>query len=205
MTDSTPGNGPPEDAVPPEIVDLAASCADYVRGAVGVELDFTADTLPLLDHYVAGVRETLAGRDEIGGLVARVVGAYFGEVLRRTFGGFWRAPSSSLHDWAFCARSVFLSVNPAGVAYDALFAGTEHDGPRSQLRVAPEYREAVSARLASLPPVPEDEFYLLSTRLEAVEVAVEALRAEMVAAGYDETEFEPADYVAEELRPLGEA
>jgi hypothetical protein len=183
---------------PPEVIqDLARSCQDYVKKAVGVELDYTADTLPLLDHYIAAVRADILEREELRGLVAHAVGAYFGEVVRRTFGGFWRMPSANVHDWAVCARPVFLSINPMAVALDALAAGQEHDGPRSDLRVAPEYREAVNQRLSALPPVAEEEFYLLSTRLEAIEVAVDALRASMSADGYEDQEFDEGDYAAE--------
>jgi hypothetical protein len=186
-----------EPPAPDVIQDLARSCQDYVKKAVGVELDYTRDTLPLLDHYVAAVRSDVQEREELRRLVAHAVGAYFGEVIRRTLGGFWRMPSPNVHDWAVCARPVFLSINPIAVALDALAGGQEHDGPRSDLRVAPEYREAVAARLAALPPMEEDEFYLLSTRLEAIEVAASALKASMTADGYEDQEFDEGDYAAE--------
>jgi hypothetical protein len=183
---------------PPEVIeDLASSCRDYVKKAVQVELDFTRDTLPLLDHYVTTVRAEVQDRDELRRLVIHAVGAYFGEVVRRTIGGFWRMPSANVHDWAVCARPVFMSVNPMAVAYDALAGGQDHDGPRSDLRVAPEYRAAIAERLALLPPVPEDEYYLLSTRLEVIEVAADALRALMSASGYEDQEFDESDYAAE--------
>jgi hypothetical protein len=192
---------PPEQPAPQEIVDLTAVCIDYVRNALDLELDLSAETLPVLDHYVRGVRATIEGRDELGSLVARAVGAYFGELARRSLSGFWRIPSPNLHDWAVCGSHVFLSVNPIGVAYDALAGGTEHGGPRSQLRVAPEYRAAVDARLANLPEVTDDEFYLLSTRLEAIEIAADELRVQMSRAGYEGVDFDAADYEAE-ARPL---
>ena len=41
------------DAPPPEqIADLARACVDYVKRALHVELDFSAETLPMLDHYL---------------------------------------------------------------------------------------------------------------------------------------------------------
>jgi hypothetical protein len=186
-----------EPPAPDVIQDLARSCEDYVKKAVGVELDYTRDTLPLLDHYVAAVRDDVREREELRQLVAHAIGAYFGEVMRKTIGGFWRMPSPNVHDWSVCARPVFLSINPMAVAFDALADGHEHDGPRSDLRVAPEYRSAVADRLAALPPVPEDEFFLLSTRLEAIEVAAAALKASMSADGYEDQEFELGDYAAE--------
>jgi hypothetical protein len=186
-----------EPPAPEVIQDLARSCLDYVKKAVGVELDYTRDTLPLLDHYVAAMRADVQEREELRRLIAHAIGAYFGEVMRRTIGGFWRMPSPNVHDWAVCARPVFLSINPMAVAFDALADGQEHDGPRSDLRVAPEYRSAVADRLSALPPVSEDEFFLLSTRLEAIEVAAAALKASMSADGYEDQEFDEGDYAAE--------
>ena len=186
------------EAPAPEVIDdLARACQSYVREAIGVELDYTRDTLPLLDHYLSTIRADVRERGELRQLVAHAVGAYFGEVMKRTIGGFWRMPSANVHDWAVCARTVFMSVNPMAVAYDAVFGGEQHDGPRSDLRVALEYRASIAGRLSSLPPVPEDEFYLLSTRLEVIEVAADALRSLMSASGYDEQEFDESDYAAE--------
>ena len=70
---------------PPEAVrELAEACVGYVLGAVGVPLDYTPDTLPLLDHYLRTVPENAAG--EVLALIAPAAGAYFGEVVRRTIG-----------------------------------------------------------------------------------------------------------------------
>lgn len=191
---------PPEPPEPP-IDGHVRACIDYVRRAVGVELDFTPETLPVLDHYLGDVRKTLDERPALAPLVASAAGAYFGEVVRSHIPSFWRLPSPNVHDWSLCLRVAFLSFNPIGVAYDALFQTIEHDGPRSMLKVAPEDKEYLSRRLETLPPVPEDEYFLLSTRFEVIEVAVEALRAKLDSSGYDELTFEETDYDAE-LRPL---
>ncbi|MDX2053288.1 MAG: hypothetical protein SFV15_12895 [Polyangiaceae bacterium] len=183
--------------VPDHVAELCGSCVQYVWRSLKVPLDFTPETLPLLDHYIAGVRGELSAKPELGPLLARVVGAYFGEVVRKAHFGMWRASAPNVHDWQLCLRSVFLWFNPIGVAYDALFNTTEHDGPRSHLRVAPEDREALDFRLSEAPPVPEAEFYLLTTRLEALEIAVEALRLRMSARGYADVEFSENDYAAE--------
>ena len=191
----------PREAPPPPIDGHVRACIEYVRRAALVELDFTPETLPVLDHYVSLVRPTLADRPEIALLTANAIGSYFGEVVRERIPGFWRLPSANVHDWALCSSVVFLSLNPMGVAYDALFQSTDHDGPRSMLRVAAEDREYLSRRLETLPPVPEDEYYLFSTRFEVIEVAAEALRARLEQSGYSEMQYEETDYEAE-LRPL---
>jgi len=188
-------------AAPPDpIPEYVNACLDYVRRALGFELDFSPETLGVLDHYVGTVRTTLVDRPELAALVARATGAYFGEVVRGMIPGFWRIPSASVHDFQLCSRVAYLWVNPIGVAYDALFGGTDHDGPRSMVCCAPEDREFLERRLATLPPVPEDQYYFFSTRIEVLEVANEALSARLEEQGYGGTELDEADY-ANELAP----
>ena len=194
---SEPGAGPERvpDGPDAEIVELSAACRQYVGSAFGIELDFSPETLPLLDHYVKGARADVAGRPQLLPLMARVVGAYFGEVARRHLGLFWYLPSADAHTWQVCGRSAFLSISPIGVAYDALTASGDHSGPSSQLRLSPEERDFVQRRLDSLPEVSDEEYYLLSTRLEILEIAADALRAQMQAAGCGDVEFDLRDYL----------
>lgn len=182
---------------PEPIADLVRACLEYVKRSLGTDLDFTPDTLPLLDHYLREVREELAAKPELAQLTAHAAGAYFGEVLRRQMRGFWRLPSNNLHDFQVCSSVAFVSINPFGVAYDALYDSTEHDGPRSNLRLAPEDHQYIAARLATVPELPDDQYYLLSTRIEVIEITVEALRARLDEEGYAELEYTPEDYDAE--------
>jgi hypothetical protein len=182
---------------PEPISELVRACLDYVKRSLGTDLDFTPETLPLLDHYLSEVRDTLGDKPELAQLTAHAAGAYFGEVLRRQIRGFWRTPSASLHDFQVCSSVAFVAINPFGVAYDALYGNVEHDGPRSNLRVAGEDQGYIAARLATVPELPEEQFYLLSTRLEVIEITVEALRARLEEQGYSETEYGPDDYDGE--------
>jgi hypothetical protein len=186
------------DPAPEPIAELVRACLSYVKQALGTDLDFTPETLPLLDHYLGEVHEELAAKPELAQLTAHAAGAYFGEVLRRQMRGFWRMPSDSLHDFQICSSVAFVSINPFGVAYDALFRGTDHDGPRSNLKLAPEDHGYIAARLATVPEVPEDQFFLLTTRIEAIEITVEALRARLEEEGYSEMEYTLEDYEAEQ-------
>jgi hypothetical protein len=94
-------------------------------------------------------------------------------------------------------------VNPVGIAYDALYGSVEHDGPRSLPRASPEDRPYLERRLATLPPVPEEQYFLLTTRLEVLEVANEALHARLEEQGYGESELTEQDYATEAPgRPL---
>jgi hypothetical protein len=67
------------------------------------------------------------------------------------------------------------------------------------LQCATEDREFLEQRLSAMPPVPEQEFYLFTTRFEVIEVSVEALRARLDQRGDGESEFGEDDY-APELR-----
>ncbi len=190
------GGSVPEAPEPPpaEIGDLVEACREFVRRALALELDLSADTLPVLDHYLSLVRSSAEERPTLVPLVTRAVGAYFGELVRRRIGGFWFLPDADVHHWLLCATPVYLSLNPVGIAYDALYGQSDHDGPSAELRLAPEDREAVEKRLALLPPVSESDYFLLSTRLEVLDIAVDALRAQMMAGGRQDVTFEPADY-----------
>jgi hypothetical protein len=191
---STSDDADKQGAPPEAVAEATSACLDYVLRATGVMLDFRPDTLSVLDHYAVVVRKELLTRPELGPLVARAMGAYFAEVLRARFAGFWRVPSANVHDWQLCFETVFLWINPIGVGYDALHGNDEHEGPRSPLRTAPEDRDFIKQRLEAIPPVPEDEYYLFTTRFEVIEACVEALAARLEASGYGGTEFSEEDY-----------
>lgn len=163
------------DAAPATIVELAAVACEYVRRAVGIELDFTAETLPIADHYAQLARAGLEQRAELEPLIARALGAYFGEVVRRRIPAFWHVPSEDSHEWRLCASRVLVALNPVGVAYDAIHRNSEHEGPSGDLILGREERAVVAARLEALPAVREQDFYLLSTRLEVLEIVEDAL------------------------------
>jgi hypothetical protein len=188
---------PHVDELAGELKQLSETCREYVRRAVGTQLDDTPDTLPVLDHYIKISRDSMQQRPELMALAARAVGAYFGEVVRRQMDGFWYLGSPDTEDWYVCARAVFLAINPVGAAYEALTGTSEHAGPSAQLRVHRASRGRVEQRLNSLPPVSEPDYYLLSTRLEALEVAAAALAADSIAHGEERVELGRDDYAPE--------
>jgi hypothetical protein len=179
---------------PSEIQELAVNCVQYVQAALGVELDGTSDTLPVLDHYIISARAELVERPELESLVVRSAGAYFGIVLATDFDGFWRIPSPDIYDWLLCLHPVYMAVNPIGIAFDALKGHSQHPGPSSQLLLGREERAVVSPRLEALPPIAEDDYFRLSTRYDAFEVAYAALRERMVDEGQSDILFQPEDY-----------
>jgi hypothetical protein len=146
----------------------------------------------VLDHYLATRREELRTKPEAVGLVARAVGAYFGEVIRRQIRSFWRISPDDFSGWELRLEPVYLVFNPIDVAYDAITHGDEA-GPTAHLQLEDEDREVVEARLAELPGVTDEEFFLLSTRLEVLEIAIEAIKARMFGLGLGEGKFSDDD------------
>jgi hypothetical protein len=181
-------------AVPEAILELAEGCRGFVAQAVGVELDFTPETLPILDHYLAMARGGIDQRPEVLELVLRSAGAYFGEVLRRTLDGFWCRSDADVHLWQLGLRRAYLALNPAGIVREVLARGADLAGPDAALHLDRDDRTAVEQRLAALPAVSEEEYYLLSTRFEALEVMYEALRDKMQAEGIAAVELGVEDY-----------
>src|SRR5437868_7407822 len=103
--DEEPALSPP----PPEVGELAEACIVYVERATGVRLDYTPETLPLLDHYVRTMRAELPTKDDLLALVAAPVGAYLGEVMRRALALAWFTPPGDYRRWRVELEDVFLS------------------------------------------------------------------------------------------------
>jgi hypothetical protein len=188
-----------------EVRELSARCEQHVRDAVGLALDGSVETLPILDHYIRLSVEASARRPELLPLLSRTVGAYFGQVVADHLGGFWWLPSGDVYTWHICLRSVFLAFNPIGMAHAALTWSLAEaqlaDGPSAELRLSGRYRDSIEQRLAALPPVREADFFSLSTRLEGLEIAAAALGEAMAVAGVADQVFDDDDY-GEELAGL---
>lgn len=184
---AAPPQGPPEG-----VTDLAASCVRFVRARYGVELDFSPDTLSLLDQYVRDARQGETDKAETLELLTAVTGAYFGEVVRLTFGGEWKAEGES-EDWRICLEPVYLAFNPLGTMREAL-KGAEQPGWHAHFAMEEEDRAYVEERIAALGEVDEDEFFLPTTRWDVLEISIEALQSRMGARGETGVRFSREDY-----------
>ncbi len=203
MTDQSDNSkySPFQDA-PKPIVELAQSLVDFVERAIGIRPDFSPETLPLVDHYAAEVRQQLKERPELLDLASQAAGAYFGEVLRRSLPGFWRVSTGNQHDWLVCGLHSFVAINPMGAGYDSIVGGQNHSGPSGSLRLAAEDRQQIVARLEALPFETSEDFYKLSTRYEILDIVHEGVRIQAESRGYNDIEYTEADYDTD-LRPLG--
>ncbi len=185
------GDAPCPEA-PARVLELVASCQRMVAGAVGIPMDGTSDTLPLLDHYVTAARAEVERKPELQAVLEQSIGGYFGEIVRRTYGGYWRIagePSA----WRVTLSSVYLAFNPVGVAREALL-GDHAEGWHAHAKVEEAYEGFVKARLDAFGDVDADEFFLPSSRWDGLEVVISAVRERMVSEEEADGFFEPSDY-----------
>jgi|GEM_PF-840722 len=180
------------EAPPPQVAELVAACMRFVASKYKVALDGTADTLSLVDQYVREARAAFIDRPESIDLVAPAVGAYLGEVIRHAFGAEWFCEGA--HDaWRIYCRHVYLSLNPIGVAREAITM-SEQPGWSAHVALDPAERPLIEERLAVMPDVDEDEYFLPSTRFDTLAVIVDTLRAHAESAGTGDIEFTREDY-----------
>lgn len=186
----------PEDqplpAPPPQVAELVAACMRFVASKYKVALDGTPDTLSLVDQYIREARAAYEARPESIDLVAPAVGAYLGEVMRQEFSAEWFADGSH-ESWRLYFHHVFLAFNPVGMAREAITM-KEEEGWNAHLTLDPAEREAIEERLAVMPDVDEDEYYLPTTKLDVITVVVETLLARAEAAGTSDVTFTREDY-----------
>lgn len=158
---------------PTEVLDLANSCVAAVQKAVGVELDFTQDTLPVLDHYA---QIESSDDDEILALVAPMLGAYFGEVIRRTVGpAEWSCPNDAHAEWRLQFDRMSLRFNPVGLALEVL-TGEDAGAWGANLQMEKADRPLVESALAAYGDVSEEDYYRFSVRFEGIEQAYNAFK-----------------------------
>lgn len=154
----------PQDKTPPPgaVFELAEQAVANVRNATQMVLDYSPETLPVLDHYLRGVPRD---QPETVRLMAATAGAYFGEVARKAIGGEWDVHDPAPGDWRLTLTGG-AKLSPVGMAAEAILqAPTE--GYEGEFEVPEEERAVVSDALADR-EVPEDEFYSLSGRLETL-------------------------------------
>jgi hypothetical protein len=186
---------PDPDAIadaPPRVAELAAACVRFVSQRYGIMPDFTPETLSLVDQWVRDARNELKERPELEALVTSAAGGYLGEVIRRAFGGRWFCDGDE-DGWRLYLSSVYCAFNPIGMVREALLLG-EAEGWHAHFELDPGEREAIEARLAALPEVPDDEYYAPSTRFDVVNIVVDALREGMRGRGLSDVRFSPEDY-----------
>lgn len=159
-------------AAPPRIAELARAAVEYVKRAIGLELTYDSDTLPLLDHYLRTVPDDQPATIE---LVVVASGAYFGEVVRRTLGGRWDTSADEVTEWRIVLPTG-LNFSPAGFAAAAIVRA-DLDDLDTTMDAPPRMRPFVEQTLARMSDVTEDDYYSLCGRLDTLEHVHEVLVA----------------------------
>jgi hypothetical protein len=102
-------------------------------------------------------------------------------------------PSEDAADWQLRLEPVYLALYPYEIAHDALTLG-ENGDPTARLTLDEEDREVVEVRLSELPAASDEEFFSLTTRLEVIDIAVDAIKARMMSSGLGDVSFSSEDY-----------
>lgn len=158
-----------DSSVPLKIRDNIAMTLDSVKVACGFDLELSSDTLSVLDHYIKSVNQT---GDDFKDLVAVTTGSYFGEVLRRAFGGEWYIDSQVTPDlWQVRFHSCPFAVNPVAAAFEIIF----RDDSGSSIVVNPLRQEALGQMLDNVHQVSEDEYYSFAGRMDAIHLCIDFL------------------------------
>jgi hypothetical protein len=139
-------------------------------------MDFSLETLPLLDHYLLHARNPVNLRPEARSLLSVVAGCYVGEVIRRRHPFRWNVQDPEPARWRLDWESGPVTVFPIALAVVAI-DGASSEANLEVFRFERAHQDQVAARLARLPAVPEDEYTTPSTRLEVLDIALDMITA----------------------------
>jgi hypothetical protein len=144
-----------------------------VQEALNLTLDYTPETLPILDHYVRTKAGNASG--ELRELLIPTLGSYFGEVVRRGVqGARWHAPGDTYTEYRVEFDPFFLCFNPLGVAAEVL-AGDDVEGYATHFQLLDDARPSVETALANHESVSADDYYSFTTRHETLEFVASVL------------------------------
>lgn len=170
--------------LPEEINQLVGRCIAHVHKRFNLELDFTSDTLSVLDFFIEEVvKDEYRGnvppqghpsRMNMVHLFAPTFAAYFGAVLHKQFGGRFRHTEKDEKDWRFEFDSFFVRLNPVAIAASVI-AKQEIEGLSSVLYSSAKLMPKLQERLDAAPDVSEQEFYSFCTVFESCQIAHEYL------------------------------
>ena len=173
--------------LPTAISDLSSTCIASVKATLQIELDYSPEMLPLLDHYAKTVLDS--PEEEIMQLTAPLCGAYFGETLRRALPkSRWHAPKGEHADWRLEFENVFLYFNPVGIALDVIL---EAEGPyESHLGTRDGDADVVKHALGLFGHARETDFYSFALNYEVIEQVVMSLARQSSGERFDAKAYE---------------
>ncbi len=154
-----------ETATLAKVADHAQQTVEYVQRALGLELTYDSETLPLLDHYL---RTVPADLPPTVALVLATAGAYFGEVVRRHLGGRWELGTSDATEWRLILPTGFSFV-PAGMVAAAILRSDDIEDVETEFDCPAGARPYLEEALDRMADVTEDDYYSLCGRLDTFE------------------------------------
>jgi len=178
------------DSVPPRVREYADQAVSYVRRALGIQLEYDSNTLPVLDHYLRTVPEDQPAALQ---LVVATSGAYFGEVVRQRLGGRWELADQET-EWRIVLPTG-LNFSPVGFVAAAI-ARADLEDLDSEIAAPPRMLPYVQRALARMGEVTIDDYYSLCGRLDTLEHVHEVLVA-VAAQMLGDEDVEAADAAGE--------
>ena len=159
------------ESVPPRVREYADQAVSYVRRALGIQLEYDSNTLPVLDHYLRTVPEDQPAALQ---LVVATSGAYFGEVVRQRLGGRWELADQEA-EWRIVLPTG-LNFSPVGFVAAAI-ARADLADLDSEIAAPPRMLPYVQRALARMGEVTIEDYYSLCGRLDTLEHVHEVLVA----------------------------
>ena len=158
---------------PPPVQPFYDAARNYVKRAVGVDLDDSEESLAYVDHYITATARAEALKPEVLALVAPALGAYLGQVAIARFGGHWVTDGDPAA-WRVEFAPAPLTFHPVGMAAEAL-RGEEVEGYDASFSTREELMGPLLEALEAAPPVDEAYYYSLTGRLETLAHALDIL------------------------------
>jgi hypothetical protein len=159
------------ESVPPRVREYADQAVSYVRRALGIQLEYDSNTLPVLDHYLRTVPDDQPAALQ---LVVTTSGAYFGEVVRQRLGGRWELAEQET-EWRIVLPTG-LNFSPVGFVAAAI-ARADLEDLDSEIAAPPRMVPYVQRALARMGEVTVEDYYSLCGRLDTLEHVHEVLVA----------------------------
>jgi hypothetical protein len=145
-----------------------------VEKSLGVLLDYSTETLPVLDHYLREAGSPGANLPETTLLLATVAGCYLGEVLRARHPLQWNLDHEEPLHWSLTSQDASITIFPVAIARIAI-EGIAAERLLEAFRLESKLKKALANRLGNLPPVSNEEYVAPSTRVEVIDIAFDLL------------------------------
>lgn len=179
------------ETTPEIIISLEKAAKEYVKRAMGVEIEKNEDSLAFVDQYIQDIRKQDLPKPEILLLVASALGAHLGQTILNKIEGRWYGPlyedskekqkneensleSLDVNLWRIEISSPPLSCAPMAMAMAALLQEDNEDLD-TRVTTTQELTPPLEEALSRLNPVTEDYYYSLTGRYETMLYMLEIL------------------------------